>query len=249
MPSRKRRRLPGAPRSLRPTEQRSTYTQGDLLPEDRYEEWTEGRREELRQLYLALLVELAGLHEERDEHGLAIEALRKATAKEPTLEEAHVDLMRLHALSGRPERALAQYERLRDVLSRELGTRARCFQSPSARRDSRREPSDDTVRRSLPEEEPIGAGKHNLPAPRTNFVGREQEMVEVKRMLAMTRLLTLTGAGGSGKTRLALEVARDLVSIYPDGVWLVELAALSEGDLVPQAVATPWRCRSIPASR
>src|SRR5215204_1664063 len=53
----------------------------------------------------------------------------------------------------------------------------------------------------------------------------------------MTRLLTLTGTGGSGKTRLALEVARSLVGAYPDGVWLVELAPLSEGELVPQAVA------------
>ncbi|MDQ3862753.1 MAG: NB-ARC domain-containing protein, partial [Actinomycetota bacterium] len=79
---------------------------------------------------------------------------------------------------------------------------------------------------------------HNLPAPRTSFVGREREMLEIKRNLAMTSLLTLAGTGGSGKTRLALEVARDLVSIYPDGVWLVELAGLSEGDLVPQAVAT-----------
>src|SRR5215210_2823181 len=52
---------------------------------------------------------------------------------------------------------------------------------------------------------------HNLPAPRSSFVGREQEMVEVKQALTGTRLLTLTGAGGSGKTRLALEVARDLI--------------------------------------
>ena len=95
---------------------------GELLPEDRYEEWTEGRREELRQLYLALLVELAGLYEERHEHGLAIEALRKATAKESAFEDGHAGLMRLHALSGRPEQALAQYERLRDTLSRSLGT-------------------------------------------------------------------------------------------------------------------------------
>src|SRR5215207_5627585 len=86
------------------------YT-GDLLPEDRYEAWAEGRREELRQLYLALLIELAGLYEEHDEHALAIEALRKATAKESTFEAAHAALMRLHALSGRPEQALAQYER------------------------------------------------------------------------------------------------------------------------------------------
>lgn len=61
---------------------------GDLLPEDRYEEWAEGRRKELRQEYLALLTELAALYEGRDEHGLAIEALRRATAREPTLHYA-----------------------------------------------------------------------------------------------------------------------------------------------------------------
>ena len=83
--------------------------------------------------------------------------------------------------------------------------------------------------------EPSVAGRHNLPTPRTSFVGREREIVEVKRTLSMTRLLLLTGAGGSGKTRLAL--ARDLISVYPDGVWLVELAPLSEGELVAQEVA------------
>jgi predicted ATPase len=62
-------------------------------------------------------------------------------------------------------------------------------------------------------------------------------LVRIKHALAMTRLLTLTGAGGSGKTRLALEVAKDLVGAYPNGVWLVELAGLSESELVPQAVA------------
>jgi len=70
--------------------------------------------------------------------------------------------------------------------------------------------------------------------------------VESKRELAMTRLLTLTGVGGSGKTRLALEVARDLIGAYPDGVWLVELAPLSEGKLVPQAVARTMRVREQP---
>jgi predicted ATPase/DNA-binding NarL/FixJ family response regulator len=77
----------------------------------------------------------------------------------------------------------------------------------------------------------------NLPAARSSFVGREREMAEIGRGLASTRLLTLTGAGGSGKTRLALEVARRLVAEYPDGVWLVELAPLSEGALVPKEVA------------
>ena len=79
--------------------------------------------------------------------------------------------------------------------------------------------------------------RNNLPSPRSSFVGREREMAEVSRLLGATRLLTLTGVGGSGKTRLALEAARDLVEEYPDGVWLVELAPLSEGELVAQAVA------------
>ncbi|HVD34439.1 MAG TPA: AAA family ATPase, partial [Rubrobacter sp.] len=77
----------------------------------------------------------------------------------------------------------------------------------------------------------------NLPAARSSFVGREREIAEVERGLASTRLLTLTGAGGSGKTRLALEAARNFVGAYPDGVWLVEMAPLSEGALVPKEVA------------
>ena len=70
--------------------------------------------------------------------------------------------------------------------------------------------------------------------------------MESKRELAMTRLMTFTGVGGSGKTRLALEVARDLVGAYQDGVWLVELAPLSEERLVPQAVARAMKVREQP---
>ena len=62
-------------------------------------------------------------------------------------------------------------------------------------------------------------------------MGREQDMFEVRRELATTRLMTLTGVGGFGKSRLALEVARNLVDTYPDGVWLEELAPLSEAAL------------------
>ncbi len=78
---------------------------------------------------------------------------------------------------------------------------------------------------------------NNLPPARSSFVGLEREVLEIERALATTRLLTLTGAGGTGKTRLALEVARNLLGDYPDGVWITELAGLSEGTLVPQAVA------------
>ena len=80
-------------------------------------------------------------------------------------------------------------------------------------------------------------------------MGREQEMLEVERELEMTRLLTLTGAGGSGKTRLALEVARDLMGTYADGVWLVELAPLTEEALVLKAVAEALEVPERPQSR
>src|SRR5215218_10553129 len=144
--------------------------------------------------------------------------------------------MRLYALSDRQTQALAQYDRLRKALSERLGmepsaSSRHLYGEIAAGRVLRNEPSAPAV------EELPDANNHNLPASRSSFVGREREMLEVKRELAMTRLLTLTGAGGSGKTRLALEVARDLVGTYSDGVWLVELAGLSEEILVPQAVA------------
>jgi predicted ATPase/DNA-binding SARP family transcriptional activator/DNA-binding CsgD family transcriptional regulator len=209
---------------------------GDLLPEDRYEEWAEEHRGRLRETYLSLLLGLARLHEERGEYYLAAEALRSVVLQEPTNEESHASLMRLYALSNRRGEAMAQYERLREILSAHLGA-----EPSSATRHLRDEIAAGRLPPAHPAgsspEEPSDAGKHNLPAPRTSFVGREREMVEVKRKLAMTGLLTLIGTGGSGKTRLALKVARDLVGAYPDGVWLVELAPLSEGALVPQVVA------------
>jgi len=78
---------------------------------------------------------------------------------------------------------------------------------------------------------------NNLPRQLTSFVGREQEMADVKALLGKSLLLTLTGTGGSGKTRLAFQVAADLVGDYPDGVWLVEFAPLSDPSLVSHSVA------------
>jgi predicted ATPase/class 3 adenylate cyclase/DNA-binding SARP family transcriptional activator len=84
----------------------------------------------------------------------------------------------------------------------------------------------------------LEAFAHNLPVQLTRFIGRKQAIAEVQRLLPTTHLLTLTGAGGCGKTRLALQVAADRVEAYADGVWLVELAALADPSLVPQRVAS-----------
>lgn len=219
---------------------------GELLPEDLYKEWAEVRRAELRSSYLSLMTELAGLHEERGEYGSAIEALGKVVTEEPATEEAHVALMRLYVADGRRERALEQYRRLGEIMYRELDT------EPGEEAERMREeilagegPAIETPLAELAEE-PAVSRLHNLSTARTSFVGRERELTEVKRLLAMTDLLTLTGAGGSGKTRLALQVATELVGAYPDGVWFVGLASLSDGELVPQAVAEALGVREQP---
>ncbi|HZP84406.1 MAG TPA: adenylate/guanylate cyclase domain-containing protein, partial [Chthonomonadaceae bacterium] len=110
---------------------------------------------------------------------------------------------------------------------------------------------------------------NNLPAQPSSFIGRESEMAEVRRLLTGssasgnrqsdraaghslpangggTRLLTLTGPGGCGKTRLALQAAADLLGAYPDGVWLVEFAEIADPDRVPQAVAQALGVREEP---
>jgi len=83
----------------------------------------------------------------------------------------------------------------------------------------------------------LDAFPNNLPLQLTSFVGREKEILEAKRPLLGDRFVTLTGPGGTGKTRLGLQVAAELLELFPDGVWMVEFAAISDAALVPQTVA------------
>ena len=98
--------------------------------------------------------------------------------------------------------------------------------------------------------------KHNLHHPLSSFIGREKELAAIKRLLGQTQLLTLLGPGGTGKTRLMLQAAEEVIEDYPDGVWLVELAPLSDPSMIaeyrpqPAGAAGPQdvRCpRRIPA--
>lgn len=219
----------------------------DLLPEDRYEDWAVGRRTTLRELFLSALLELARLREDRREHVAAIAALRRAVAEESTHEEAQRALMRLYALVGQRHRALRQYQQLRAALDRELGVTpdtateqlyrdilAGNFPTPASTTTGPTEPA------------PVIPARHNLPAHLTSFVGREREIANVRQVLTRARLCTLTGAGGCGKTRLALEVATSLVGEYSDGAWLVDLAPLADPALVPKAVASVLGVREQP---
>lgn len=84
----------------------------------------------------------------------------------------------------------------------------------------------------------LDARPNNLPAQLTNFIGREQQLEQIKQMLAQNRLVTLTGPGGAGKTRLSLQVGAELIESFEHGIWLVELATISDGSLIPQSLAS-----------
>jgi len=207
---------------------------GDLLPDDLYDDWATWRREGLRQTYLQLLLEVARRHEARGELKQAMQALQQAIQCEPTLEESHVALMRLYAATGQRRQALRQYALLQEVLAAELDAEpdqrsrqmhAVILASGGAADDAAMTDQDQTRR------------MHNLPVPLSSFVGRAEEVAEFADLLSGARLLTLTGVGGAGKTRLALRLGRTLLDSYPDGVWLVRLDSLGDPNLVPAAVA------------
>lgn len=206
---------------------------GELLPEDRYEPWAEGRRSALNDLHSALCLELAELLDPQE----AIETLQRALAVEPLHEPAHRALMRTYHALGRRQDALAQYHRLRTALRASL------------------EADPDEESRSLyrelltvaPDDESV-AFAAGVPPQLTSFVGRERELAAVMSDLADARVLTLTGPGGSGKTRLAIAVAERSPPAAQDGIFFVELAAIADQQLVGDATATAVGIR-VPAMR
>ena len=208
---------------------------GDLLPEDRYEEWAEQPRTNLRTGYLALLARLATLHEERAEPGEAIGAWQQLVAADPINEAAHTGLMRLYAGLGQRQHALAQFDQLVTILERELDAspEVATLELAGAIRDGR---IPESGPRSMP---PAQAAtiRINVPAPISRLVGRQQELAELRQLLATQRLLTLTGPGGIGKTRLAIELARREAERFTDGVVFVDLAPVRDSERVIPAIA------------
>jgi predicted ATPase/DNA-binding XRE family transcriptional regulator len=142
-----------------------------------------------------------------------------------------VTLRKLEAETRRPSKQIA--ERLAEVLHIAHEDR------PAFLRFARGDPfAGSEVAATPPGRLPSAQGRRpNHPNSLNSFIGRETERGEIKRLVRTARLVTLTGLGGTGKTRLALEVARELVEQFPDGVWLAELAPLSDPGLVPQTVA------------
>lgn len=230
--------------------------QGDLLPSVD-EEWLIFARERLRTDFLAALTKLIKQRQSAGDFVGAIVAATTLLRHAPLREDIVRTLMTLRADSGDLPGALLEYRRFEQELRRELDAPPTAETGAHYDALARRAVTQEVLRQPV---EPAPAGEQpatdapgapalrtNLPAQLTSFVGRAQELADIRVLLgrsqAPVRLLTLVGPGGSGKTRLALEAAARLLEedIFPDGVFFAPLAALTGPGEVVAALATTLR--------
>lgn len=210
---------------------------GELL-EGHFDDWALAEREQLRLLYLDALVHQAGRLVALARYDEAIAAAQRALAVDEAEERAHRHLIYLYAITGNRPAALRQFEMCRRKLKEELDV----------------EPAPETL--AVLEALPVataaapgpapttpGPSPANLPVPLTSFVGRVRELAEISRLLSgegsaagRCRLVTLTGAGGSGKTRLAIRVARQMLPQWRHGAWWTDLSLVQDPDFLSQAI-------------
>jgi predicted ATPase/DNA-binding SARP family transcriptional activator len=209
-----------------------------------FEEWAALKREWLHQQALSLLGNLAALHERKSKFSHALQYVQRQLTLDPWREEAYRQAMRLHMLSGDREAALAAFEKCRRVLDEEMGVEPEPETTALYEQIRARETNNGTALNAqtsktsvqhltLPAERP-----HNLPPMATPFIGRETELEEIGSLIDGTayRLVTLLGPGGSGKTRLAVQVGTEQIDSYTHGVFFISLAPLQSPELIPAAV-------------
>ena len=209
---------------------------GELLP-GFYDEWVQPERERLQAAYEHKLVLLLDRLAAEERWPAVIEWAERWIVLGTVPEPAYRALMRAHHATGDRASMAAMYQRCVEALQRELGVEPSDVTRAVYDQLSQAASTAGTVRVALDIKPPA---TNNLPRQLTTFVGREHEIAEIKRLLKTTtsRLVTLTGAGGCGKTRLASQVGLELLADYPQGVWLIELAPISDPALVTQTVVT-----------
>jgi len=213
------------------------YT-GDLLPDNRYDDWAIARRDELQQQFLALLYEGAQLALAQRLPSVAIELLQRLVTYDPTHESAYQQLIRLTADMGQRVQALQHYHNLKNALQRELDCQPSHKSQQIYRTLAHEAPHEATTTSMTADDLARVPHDHVLPLFLTSFVGRVHEQVELQKLLMTTRLLTLMGPGGCGKTRLAVVLAEHMQAQYRDGVRYLDLVPLNDPALLPQALAT-----------
>jgi predicted ATPase/tetratricopeptide (TPR) repeat protein len=228
-----------------------TLWRGQPLTEFRESAWAGPEAARLTELYLSAREAQVDLGLAAGRHAEVTADLEALTTQHPLRERLHSRLMLALYRAGRQADALAAFQRARDLLDAELGLspgpellslqQAILQQSPSLRAPTRI-----PLPRPVPAVPPAAARR--LPLRLTSFLGREDDMGRVQRLLADQRLVTVLGPGGVGKTSLALEVARALADDFPDGVAVTRLAGVVEPGQVPHAVLGALDVRDAPTT-
>ena len=213
---------------------RGDFLSGFGLPDSaNFDDWQPAQTEALRSDMELCFDRLTLCLREQGDPGRAIRYACTWLERDRMNETAHRRLMDLYVMSGQRTAALRQYEACAQILQEELGA-----EPESETKQLFEHIRDDDITVTKPAfRRPDGAFSNNLPHQPTRFFGRGKQMQAIRKLLPETHILTLTGAGGCGKTRLALETASTLLEEHEDGVWLVELAPLSDPALIPHAVA------------
>lgn len=220
------RQLAGCPICLARLATAVSLIRGELLaglnfPSETWQAWLTARREHIQQQALAAMTQLREAKMQLGEWTAVLHLAQRQLQLEPWLEAAHRAVMQAHTHLGDRNAALTQFEQCQRILQEELGVA----------------PEEETqqLRQRIFEDELAGdfetAVPGNLPHPTSPFFGREAEQsVLLQRLVDPTyRLITLVGTGGIGKTRLSLEVGRQVQTSFPDGVWFVSLEAVQGG--------------------
>jgi predicted ATPase/DNA-binding SARP family transcriptional activator len=207
---------------------------GEVLADLHDLRFTSGERARLEERRLAAIEDRVQVEIELGRHGAALAELAPLVEDHPLRERLRASMLLALYRSGRQVDALRAYERYRALLAEELGLQPSDELKELERAILRRDPALGGA--------PVGsaAGRvqaPSLPAQLTAFIGRRREVAELAAVVADHRLVTLTGPGGVGKTRLAIETAARPDAHHPGGAWFVDLAPLADGDLVGHTVA------------
>ncbi|MDR3690947.1 MAG: BTAD domain-containing putative transcriptional regulator [Fimbriimonas sp.] len=199
-------------------------------------EWILPIRAELERSYVAALETIADGCDSRR----AVEWLRKGIEVDPLSEPLQQKLMLRLAESGDIAGVTVAYRRFQTLLHKEVNAAP---SEDTSRLYRQLLQAGTTIRFTVPE---VPAATHRLPVPSTPLFGRERVIEDGCRMIADSRVVTLLGPGGVGKTRLAIAIGEKVLPIFPGGVWFVDLASLSAPDMIPQTVGQVLGLRERP---
>jgi predicted ATPase/DNA-binding SARP family transcriptional activator len=198
-----------------------------------FNEWVVAESDELRHQLASALTMLTEDHYALGQAETAIPYAQRLVALDPFNESSHRQLMQIYIQAGQNGAALKQYQICEQIMRKELGVDPQ----PETRALYKQIRKGEIKPIQPIKQKEVSAPPHNLPYQISTFIGRERELDEVTHLIAAHRLVTLVGTGGIGKTRLSLKVGERLLREYADGIWLIELASLSDPALVPQTVA------------